>query len=1077
MPRATPPCTQQDGFEGDSCDPSGDEPPEENNILGTQHETFEYPGYPKNNADLVAEITIPAMDPRVASSVDPLTPPFLDHISQSRYGPQASQSFIAQDPGLSLADANIADETLLQTSLVEDSVIIPFNNKDSTDSDSEIEVEIPSALVQDSPVAPEMQRQDYLATISQSSGPLLQVKRTPYSNGSDVGLNSFQTATSASSPGVNSRLSEKPFGSEADVKWTQSSPVIDSHSPHSSLVSSKSDCLLNRTTFSSETEVEHNYAVSEDNSIMSGRTHYNQDAVFQRSRRSGKMKTQHDPEPKEQANQASQPHIMSTNHVETKRKASMIELLSPSVTKRLKHYKRPTAFDFSQDRLAVQDPIILGRTYRQEFLANRKNSMPTLTDKPDLQPQLDRFADPFGEDHGRPRTAPLSQIPPTQHTLGAGNAETVIPKSSASARNTFDWTLQGLRDMDAMTPRSYDEAEIIPSVEGRTVAEVLSSPKNSILAQIDEAVTIMPNYVNPQLNQESFMSIDDPDNGGDTTEKEDWEIEGAAPLVRRLSSSARSMVESRRSSGAIPRSKASLSLYSIETDQVEAAPNPEISAEKSKLQDINTSSQTMKSTVDHFQEGCQHKFAADVAEPTHGESHSRHSTPSDQIHQTVAGAISAEKRPHTDVIDVKIPSVIEENFQVSLSADFSTQEPKTYRTLSPQRESATGPARIFALFKTSYLEYTGDIRHFVAICKKIHALVKANRMVPRFLWDDFIVRHKLDYPQYLQDRNDLAEDPIPYEQFYHDMVTGPKYMRNVVTSISLGNVLELDKNEFTDNASLDRAELSTKSPKKGQASSVRELSAAPSLIEEPQQSHQLFPQSTSKILIDLTADEPELVESFPITSLSRGSPPRTTSRKPLPTQEPRTEAPLPRTSSASRATIYSDKRPRRSLPWTEESSPKAKPSSLGKPITTGRSPLSSLASTPSKASASQTQASLSTRPAPNSISRRPPSKPSTALHPVSKSTHHGNPPRDADHLTSSRSLPSPELDTAAETIAATPAADWYKDDNTPFKDFAKAYTSIRPGKGNSFAQPGMPPKERGERKEPRKIDIWSWKLN
>ena len=68
------------------------------------------------------------------------------------------------------------------------------------------------------------------------------------------------------------------------------------------------------------------------------------------------------------------------------------------------------------------------------------------------------------------------------------------------------------------------------------------------------------------------------------------------------------------------------------------------------------------------------------------------------------------------------------------------------------------------------------------------------------LWDDFIVRHRVEYAQYLSQCNDEAEDPIPYERFYRNKVSQAKYISPdglVVTPDSISEFLPPEDQEHT----------------------------------------------------------------------------------------------------------------------------------------------------------------------------------------------------------------------------------------------------------------------------------------
>ena len=101
------------------------------------------------------------------------------------------------------------------------------------------------------------------------------------------------------------------------------------------------------------------------------------------------------------------------------------------------------------------------------------------------------------------------------------------------------------------------------------------------------------------------------------------------------------------------------------------------------------------------------------------------------------------------------------------------------------------PQNIFDKFREAYPTYPGDLKHFVAICRKIDQLLKANRMMHQSLWDDFIVRHKTDYSQYLRKCAEEAEDAIPFEKFYETEIEGPQYQKRVIHRRNLDEVLAL----------------------------------------------------------------------------------------------------------------------------------------------------------------------------------------------------------------------------------------------------------------------------------------------
>lgn len=98
---------------------------------------------------------------------------------------------------------------------------------------------------------------------------------------------------------------------------------------------------------------------------------------------------------------------------------------------------------------------------------------------------------------------------------------------------------------------------------------------------------------------------------------------------------------------------------------------------------------------------------------------------------------------------------------------------------------------MFDRFKLSYPEYLGTMQHFTAICSKLQKRIDAGRGLHQALWDDFIVRHKIEYANYLQDCANKAEDPMPYDKFYEDEIDGAHFINQVVTRKTLHEALAL----------------------------------------------------------------------------------------------------------------------------------------------------------------------------------------------------------------------------------------------------------------------------------------------
>ena len=98
---------------------------------------------------------------------------------------------------------------------------------------------------------------------------------------------------------------------------------------------------------------------------------------------------------------------------------------------------------------------------------------------------------------------------------------------------------------------------------------------------------------------------------------------------------------------------------------------------------------------------------------------------------------------------------------------------------------------VYITFKEVYPDYTGDLKHFLGICRSIEISQRAGTAQHRSLWDDFVVKHITDYGPYLITCNAAEEKPISYEQYYRDRVDEPCHNKRVLTPESLTEALDL----------------------------------------------------------------------------------------------------------------------------------------------------------------------------------------------------------------------------------------------------------------------------------------------
>ncbi|KAG9200773.1 hypothetical protein G6514_006629 [Epicoccum nigrum] len=94
----------------------------------------------------------------------------------------------------------------------------------------------------------------------------------------------------------------------------------------------------------------------------------------------------------------------------------------------------------------------------------------------------------------------------------------------------------------------------------------------------------------------------------------------------------------------------------------------------------------------------------------------------------------------------------------------------------------TGELTMFAKFKAAYPEYTGSIKVFTRLCNTINNLDLEDKMVSKWMWDDFIIRNRTDYKPYVEECTEEGEDPLPYLHFYKDRLQGAKYQKGVINT-------------------------------------------------------------------------------------------------------------------------------------------------------------------------------------------------------------------------------------------------------------------------------------------------------
>ncbi|KAF2651519.1 hypothetical protein K491DRAFT_781818 [Lophiostoma macrostomum CBS 122681] len=95
-------------------------------------------------------------------------------------------------------------------------------------------------------------------------------------------------------------------------------------------------------------------------------------------------------------------------------------------------------------------------------------------------------------------------------------------------------------------------------------------------------------------------------------------------------------------------------------------------------------------------------------------------------------------------------------------------------------QARTHPIRIFDQFRTMYPEYTGDEQHFTNLCRQMYHLEQEDRMLPKSQWDDFVIRNRTDYTDYVMRCLDISVEHSPYLRFYKDHISDRIFDKGVL---------------------------------------------------------------------------------------------------------------------------------------------------------------------------------------------------------------------------------------------------------------------------------------------------------
>jgi hypothetical protein len=154
-------------------------------------------------------------------------------------------------------------------------------------------------------------------------------------------------------------------------------------------------------------------------------------------------------------------------------------------------------------------------------------------------------------------------------------------------------------------------------------------------------------------------------------------------------------------------------------------------------------------------------------------------------------------------------------------AEMPAKQQVEQQNKTPAAININNNRKVFDIFRTAYPEYTGDVKHFQGQCTQMLTLEKEDKMVPKWQWDDYIIRNRTDYKDYALDCVDRGENPEPYYRFYKDNIDNTIYNKGVVKSVGtltqavseLGILLPASKSTVQQFPHLQPANRAVRTPK------------------------------------------------------------------------------------------------------------------------------------------------------------------------------------------------------------------------------------------------------------------------
>ncbi|KAL8997645.1 MAG: hypothetical protein Q9169_003125 [Polycauliona sp. 2 TL-2023] len=400
---------------------------------------------------------------------------------------------------------------------------------------------------------------------------------------------------------------------------------------------------------------------------------------------------------------------------------------------------------------------------------------------------------------------------------------------------------------------------------------------------------------------------------------------------------------------------------------------------------------------------------------------------------------------------------------------------------------------IYLRFQSAYPEYRGSQEDFLGMCRKIEQLFRCDRMEHKSLWDDFVMRYQVDYPQYLERCVKNFGDPKTYERFYRDEIDEPKFTKRVLLPSTLGEAVPLGSVSYVAPGYSSVDEWATR------GSPITKPGVQPTLpsrgMTRPEHFFDALAE-TSQHIAETSPRSPQFQEDWyhmrhSEDHLGRSPVKRHESQIDVPKTARRDDAVPSSSSSASPPPVETSmvakgsvsRSPRR-LPWLRDAAAASKESSKrNSPVDhysrkqLSKRPLST--TDPSKDKSRSTSRRTASKHKKNVTSHSQKAVP-RPLRPVllehlhtAKTRHMDMPPEDSD--------PS---EPKVSPVDVQNIDEGLEDHPTSLRGFTKFYQAIRPGRGNSWAHPedrkSTSPRKveskGGGASETKTINVMSWRL-